>query len=159
MTQWDRVHPQHTKLSAAVDTLEGQDAIQWDLDRFRKWAPVNVLKLNKAKCRVLPLDHGHLWYQYRLRDEGIESSPDKKDLRILVDAKLDMSWQCALAAKKVNHILVCIKSSVASMVRNVILPLYSALMSPHLQYCVQLWSPQHGKVMDLLEWVQRRSGR
>jgi len=74
-----------------------------------------------------------------------------------VDEKLNMSWQCALAAQKVNRILGCIKRSVASSSRKVILPHYSALMRPHLQYCVQLWSPQHKKDMDVLDRVQRRA--
>jgi len=145
-----------TKLRGAADTAERWDAIQRDLDKFRKLACVNLMRFNQAKCKVLHVGWGNPHYQYRLGDEGIEISPTRKYLGVLVDEKLDMSHQCTLAAQKASRILGCIKSSMASRSREGILPLHSALVRPHLESCIQLWSPQHRKDMDLLERVQRR---
>ncbi|GAB0185467.1 mitochondrial enolase superfamily member 1 [Grus japonensis] len=76
-----------------------------------------ISKLNEAKCNVLHMSQDKDLYQYRLGDEWIESSPDKKDLAVLVDEKLDMRWQSALTTQKANHTLGCITRSVASRSR------------------------------------------
>ena len=129
-----------TKLCGAVDMLAGRDAIQRDLDRLETWTHVNFLRFSKAKCKVLHLGRGNAKHKYRLDGEWIERSPEQKDLGVLVDKGLNMTQWCALTAQKINRILGCIPSSMASRLREGILPLCSGETS-HGVLCPALEPP------------------
>ncbi|TRZ06255.1 hypothetical protein HGM15179_020853 [Zosterops borbonicus] len=116
-----------TKLCGVVDTLEGRDAIQQDLDRLERWVCENVMKFNKDKYKVLHLGQGNPKHKYKPDREWIESSPEEKDLG---DEKLHMTQQCVFAVQNANHISGCIKSSMGSRSKEGILPLCSGDIPP-----------------------------
>ena len=68
-----------------------------------------------------------------------------------------MRQQCALAAWKETGTLGSSRKRVASRDRELIVPLYSALRRPHLEYCAQAWCHQYTKQRELVERVKRRA--
>lgn len=87
--------------------------------------------------RVLHLVSNNSLHQYRLGADLLECSSAERDLGVLVSSKLSMSQKCVLVAKKANGILGCTRKSIASRTREVILPLYSALVRSYMEDCVQ----------------------
>ena len=108
------------------------------------------MKFNRSKRQIRCLGRGNPGYMCSMGDEKLESSPAERELGILVNSK------CALAARRITCVPGRIKHGIASRSREVIVPLYSVLVCPHLEYCVQFWAPQYKKDIKLLESVQRR---
>lgn len=148
-----------TKLGDVANTKQDRDRIQKDLDKLQQWAETNRMVFNREKCKILHLGKNNENSTYKMGGICLSSSTGEKDLGVLVDHRLNMSQQCEAAARRANTVLGCIKRSIESRSREVIIPLYSTLVRPHLEYCVQFWGPQFKKDIDKLERVQKRVTR
>lgn len=106
-----------------------------------------MMKFNKGKYRALHLGANNCIHQYRPGTDLVERRSAEMDLGVLVDNRMRMNQQCAIVAK-VSVIVCCIKKSMDSRLRDVILSLCFALMRTHLEYCVRFWTPQFKKTAE-----------
>lgn len=82
-----------------ANTPEDCGAIHLGLDRLENSVERNLIRSNKAKCRILSPE-----YLHRLGADLLKSSCEEKHLAVLVDDQLTTSWQCLLA-KRANVML------------------------------------------------------
>lgn len=94
------------------------------------YAITNCMKFKKDKCQILHVGQCNPGCTYRLGYKKLECSPAERDLGSLVDGKLKISQQFALVAKMAN------------LLKEVIVPLYSAFVQGHVKYCVQFGALQ-----------------
>ncbi|KAK4827617.1 hypothetical protein QYF61_019542 [Mycteria americana] len=113
-----------------------------------------VMKFSKGKCKALHLGRNNPMHDYMLGATQVENSIAKRDLGVLVDTKLNMTQQCAPMAKKAKGILACIRQIITSRSREAIFPLYSALVGPYLESCVQFWAPIMLYKLSMMPYVK-----
>ncbi|PKU37317.1 rna-directed dna polymerase from mobile element jockey-like [Limosa lapponica baueri] len=116
----------HTTLRGMFNRPDSCAVIQRDIHMLEKWAKRTFMEFNRGKPKVLSLGRNNLitWLTSWKAAE--------KDLGVLVDTKFNMIQQCTLAAKA-NSILSYTRKNIASRLRDVILPLYSALVRTDLE--------------------------
>ncbi|CAM4536291.1 unnamed protein product [Lepidochelys kempii] len=146
-------------LGGIANTEKDWDIIQEDLDDLVNWSNSNRMKFNREKRKVMHLGINNENFSYKVGTHQLEVMEEEKDLGVLVDYRMTMSRQCDMAVKKANVVLGCIRRDISSKDKEVLVPLYKALMRPHLEYCVQFWSPKFKKDDCKLEQVQRRATR
>ena len=146
-----------TKLFRKVNTDGDKQHLQNDLDRLVKWSEKWQMLFNFGKCKCLHTGHGNLNVNYKMGDTVLGTTVKEKDLGVTISADMKVSEQCGIAASKGNKILGLIRRNITYKGKKLIIPLYKAIVRPHLEYCIQAWRPYRKKDIDTLERIQRRA--
>ena len=146
-----------TKLFRKVNTDGDKQHLQNDLDRLVKWSEKWQMLFNFGKCKCLHTGHGNLNVNYKMGATVLGTTVKEKDLGVTISADMKVSEQCGIAASKGNQILGLIRRNITYKGKKLIIPLYKAIVRPHLEYCIQAWRPYRKKDIDTLERIQRRA--
>ena len=110
---------------------------------------------NIEKCVVLHMGSKNKRCRYEIGRVELNNVEQERDLGVIIHCSSKTSEQCASAANKANQILGMMRQNIKWKDKDVIVRLYKALVRPKLEYCVQAWSPNLLKDIELLERVQR----
>jgi len=149
-----------TKLWRSIKNNQDAQLLQDDVSTLIEWSGDWLLKLNIDKCKKLSV--GNTPYSEYYIEEGsiktiIQAVREEKDLGIFVSEDLKWSLQCGKAASKAMMALGLIKRTFPCLNKELFLTLYSTYVRPHMEFCVQAWSPYLQKDIATLERVQRRA--
>ena len=145
------------KVFRTVKTDTDKETLQDDLTKLVKWSQKWQMLFNFGKCKCIHIGHGNVSKEYFMGSTILGASVKEKDLGFTISADMTISEQCGLASAKGNQILGLIRRTITYMDTTLIIPLYKAIVRPHLEYCIQAWRPYHKKDIDKLERVQRRA--
>ena len=131
--------------------------LQNDLDRLVKRSEKWQMFFNFWKCKCLHTGHGNLDVNYKMGDTVLGTTVREKDLGVTISADMKVSEQYGIVASKGNQILGLIRRNITYKEKKLIIPVYKAIVRPHLDYCIQAWTPYCKKDIDTLERIQRRA--
>ena len=126
-------------------------------DKLIRWSEKWQMLFNFGKCKCLHTGPGNTGMIYELGGTILSKTVKEKDLGVSMNANMKVSEQCRIAASKGNQVLGMIRRNITYTEKSLIVPLYKAIVKPHLEYCIQAWSPYLRKDIDMLEQIQSRA--
>ena len=130
-----------TKVFRKVNTDGDKQYLQNNLNKLVKWSEKWQTLFNFGKCKCLHTGHGNLDVNYKMGDTVLGTTIKEKDLEVTIRADRKVSEQCDIAGSKDNQILGLIRRNITYKGKKLIIPLYKAIVRPHLEYCIQAWRP------------------
>ena len=138
-----------TKLFTKTKEIGDKQNLQDDIDKLVKWSEKWQMLFNFGKCKCLHIGPGNTSMNYEMGGTILSTTVKEKDLGVTMDANMKVSEQCRIAASKANQVLGMIRRNITYKDKCLIVPLYKAILRPHLEYCIQAWSPYIRKDIDM----------
>ena len=137
--------------------VNGNEILQRDLDTVREWAIKWKMEFNVDKCKIMHLGRRNPKHTYNMGGANLAVTTEERDLGVIIDDQLDFDKHIRGIVNRANRMLGMIKIGFACLDKEMFMNLYPVLVRPLIEYCVQVWSPNKQKHIDLLEGVQKRA--
>ena len=128
-----------TKVFRKVTDDTDKHNLQDDLDKLVKWSGKWQMLFNFGVCKCIQIGHGNMDEEYKMGDAVLSRTTQGKDLGVTFSADMKVSEQCGIAASKGNQILGLIRRTITYKEKQLIAPLYKAIIRPHLEYCIHFF--------------------
>ena len=129
-----------TKLFRQIKKI-GEKKLQDDIDKLVRWSDKWQMLFNFGKYKCLHTGPGNTGLNYEMGETILSKTVKEKDLGVSMNDNMKVSEQCRIAASKGNQVLGMIRRNIIYKEKTLIVPLYKAIVRPHLEYCIQAWSP------------------
>ena len=145
-----------TKLFRKTKEIVDKQNLQDDIDKLVKSSEKWQMLFNFGKCKCLHTRPENSGINYEVGGTILSKTVKEEDLGVTMNANMKVSEQCRIASKG-NQVLGMIRRNITYKEKSLIVPLYKAIVRPHLEYCIQAWNPHLRKDIDMLEKIQRRA--
>ena len=141
-----------TKLFRKVKEIGDKHKLKDDIHKLVKWSEKRQMLFNFGKCKCLHTGPGNTGMDYEMGGTILSKTVKENDLGVTNNANMKISEQCRIAASiKGNQVLGMIRRNITYQAKFMIIPLYKAIVRPHLEYCIHAWNPYLRKDIDMLE--------
>ena len=130
-----------TKLFRQTGEIGDNFFLQDDIDKLVKWSEKWQMLFNFGKCKCLHIGPGNTSMTYAMGGTSLSITVKEKDFGVTMNANMKVSEQCRIAASKGKQVLGMIRRNVTYKEKRLIVPLFKAIVRPHIAYCIQACSP------------------
>ena len=134
-----------TKVFSKIKSDADRQHLQYDVNNLTEWSEKWQMLFNFGKCKCLHTGHGNEDAQYTMGGTVLNTILKQKDLGFTISADMKVSEKCRIAAAKGNQIIGLIRRNIVYKEKELIIPLYTTIVRPHLEYCIQEWRPYRKK--------------